>query len=290
MKKTSCAALIGLMSAALITGCDWEGSGEDTGWNSSSIDVDFSGVYRAPGTAGGYVVTKSSGSSVVSESKTIGTGNGSNKGFGGTLHAPVRAGSVVVQAGGIVLSDSAANGALTGTGGSGSIAYESGQIAVTFNTAPSAGTPIVARYGYGSVHASGASAGIVSLTVQQAGNTMTIIDNNGDRYTGKLGGKTIASQRQVTETQQQISEVYQFSASGTSRGVAVKMQGTFQAQVTVYFSENYNSQGQSFAYSLTELYRTANLAMDGTWIEPNTSATINGIGPQDQRIEVVAVQ
>ena len=290
MKKSWLAACVVMFTAWFITGCDWEGGGEDDGWNSSSVNIDFSGVYRAPALTGGYVVTLNSGSQIISDETTIGTGNGDNKGFSGTLHAPVRAGSVVVQAGGVVLSDaSGTNGVLAGAGGSGSIAYESGAIGVTFNTAPPIGTPVVVRYGYGSVHSSGASAGITSLTVAQTGNRLHITDNNGDTYTGVLGSGQVTSRQQTSETTQQIGEVYQFTAEGTSRGTPVKMVGTFEAQMTVYFTQEVTVDPNTGTMSqqINELYRTGSFSVNGTWIEPNRTGQIYGEGPQNERITVI---
>jgi hypothetical protein len=245
-------------------------------------------VYTAP-LGLGYVVKVSSGSPNVSDSKTIGTGNGVNKSFGGTLHAPVTAGSVVVTAGGVTLSDGGSTNGLAGSGGSGFVAYSSGAIGVTFTAAPAIGTPVVVRYAYGNVFGSGSSAGITSLSVQQQGNKISISDNHGDRYAGVIGSGQITGSRQTLTNRQDIAEVFQFNAEGTSAGVPVKMTGTFQAAMTVYFAQEQSAQADQFSFSsstkMVEVFRTASLSLQGSWVEPNRSGEINGIGPQNERIE-----
>lgn len=79
-------------------------------------------------------------------SDTIGTGNGTTTDFTGTLSSPpVIPGTVEVTAGTVLLTDNG-DGTLSGAGGSGTINYETGDIAVSFTTAPANGTAVVVDY------------------------------------------------------------------------------------------------------------------------------------------------
>ena len=66
--------------------------------------------------------------------------------FSRTLaNTPVIPGTVAVIAGSVILEDRG-DGVLTSAAGSGTINYETGQVSVTFNTAPAAGTAINVEY------------------------------------------------------------------------------------------------------------------------------------------------
>lgn len=89
--------------------------------------------------------------SVSEVTETIGSGNGSTKTFTATLaNAPIRPGTVTVQAtvGGAVVtaSDVNADGNLLGVGASGTVDYATGDISVTFETAPDDTTSVVCVY------------------------------------------------------------------------------------------------------------------------------------------------
>ena len=101
----------------------------------------FTAGQELTGTSGGYGADR-----VYNEQ--IGTGDGLATSFNATLAwTPVVPSTVVVQAGTVELVDDG-NGNLTGTGGSGTIDYNTGAVAVTFTTAPASGTPILASYRY----------------------------------------------------------------------------------------------------------------------------------------------
>jgi len=85
----------------------------------------------------------------VDEPETIGTGDGSQTEFSGTLdNVPVVKRSVVVTAGSVVGTDNG-QGQITGTGiSSGSINYATGAISVTFTNPPGSGVPVNVNYAY----------------------------------------------------------------------------------------------------------------------------------------------
>jgi len=220
-----------------MAGCEWEGGGDGTSWNTSGGYANFSGTYREPG--GGYVVSLSTSSTTtnyVSGVQQIGTGNGVDVHFEGTLsHRPVLQGSVNVIAalGSVSLSDPTGSGVLSGTGGSGAINYDSGFVSVTCTVVPGTGTPVTVHYSYNSIYASGAGSGITSLSVQQEGNTIRIVDSNGKAYMGALSGSRTGSGADITQTVDGDTVASQFEASGLSAaGKNVKMVGTFSATVS----------------------------------------------------------
>jgi len=77
---------------------------------------------------------------------TLGTGNGSDTTFNGTLpNAPIASLSVEVQAGSVIGKDDGC-GRVIGAGISGTINYETGEISITFSSAPSDGTAVKVAY------------------------------------------------------------------------------------------------------------------------------------------------
>jgi hypothetical protein len=77
---------------------------------------------------------------------TLGAGNGSNTTFNGTLpNSPIASLSVEVQAGNVIGKDDGC-GRITGAGISGTINYETGEINITFSSAPANGTAIKVAY------------------------------------------------------------------------------------------------------------------------------------------------
>jgi hypothetical protein len=77
---------------------------------------------------------------------TLGTGNGSTTTFTGTLpNGPIASLSVEVQAGSVIGKDDGC-GRIIGTGISGTINYETGEISITFSSAPANGTAIKVAY------------------------------------------------------------------------------------------------------------------------------------------------
>ncbi len=277
-------ALLVAWVATGLVGCDWEsGSDAETisgryGW------VNFSGVYR--GVSGGVLVTDyttasadggGATNSILGE--TVAAGDGAKTLFTGVLkRRPVIPGTLAISAAGFALVDNG-NGGLAGNGRTGTIIYETGAWSVNLApTALDAGTPIIASYQYGKtggLGTSGVEAGssgkaIYSFTVQQDGNVLSIVDNNGATYEGKISSirTTGAASQDLPDSASAPAAgdtaIASYEASGTSAaGVHVKMVGTFQGVV-----------GGSTETGITLGERI----MLGTWIESGTGRTgdING--------------
>lgn len=76
----------------------------------------------------------------------IGTGDGSEKEFAGTLsNAPAQPGSIIVTVGSVTLTDDG-YGNVSGTGGVGTVNYKTGKITVNFDSAPANGAKINVTY------------------------------------------------------------------------------------------------------------------------------------------------
>ncbi len=255
-------ALVMVLGAGMI-GCEWQGGSGGNDASQSTGAANFSGTYTA---AGGFVVSLSSASSSTSTVNTveqIGTGTGpAGKHFQGTLsHTPVAAGSVNVSWGGGSVADS--NGKLTGSlTSSGTINYNTGFIDITTDPAPAAGAPVNVSYSFLSTSAAGDNSGITSFNVQQEGQQITIIDNNGKSYSGTMGASRTGSGAALAAAAAGDEVTSEFSASGVNAsGTHVNLVGTFQATVS----------GAAPSIILT------NRKITGTWIEDGGhTAGING--------------
>ncbi len=236
MKKVLLNAIAMLSVPLMLAGCDWTtGGGVDT-YNDSYNWVNFSGVYSGPK---GYLVSQytanpPTGTNVATQG--LGTGSGGRRSFSGGLgHTPVAAGSLIITAGGYVLSDNG-SGTLIGSvdGASGTIAYSSGGWSITL-PAPIDGQPITATYIYTTANPSSnpGSTGvrIYAFTVWQEGNVLQITDNNGSVYEGNFGSLTTTSglQTNLTAGGQVVG---QFEVNGRSAaGFDVTIVGSFDGSL-----------------------------------------------------------
>jgi hypothetical protein len=289
--------------AAFLAGCEWGGGGD--GWNSRWDFVNFSGSYSGSPLVSAYSMTSGGGGTTDSGQSYVNRSESSTKNVqlqtivSDTLsYTPIVEGSVTIVANGtlsgypvgFVANDS--GGSLSGpsvnipsptpvvvtiTGG---INYETG--AWYLNLAAS--TPLVGTMTftitYSQVTSSsggGSSSGqpgstkvtILTFNVQQTGNTLKIIDNNGSIYEGSFGdvsttggggsGGAFASGDEI---------IGQYSASGQSAaGINVNMVGTFQATVS----------GASSGTGGTQTMTLSNRRILGTWIEDGgVTGNING--------------
>ncbi len=245
MKRLVRNIVVAVLGVGLV-GCEWSGSNSDNSWNDSNSLANFSGHYVGWGN-GGYLVSQYStassstpGGTTTIPGESVGTGDGVSTTFGGTLaHPPVVPGSLaIVAAGGFSFHDNG-NGTLTGSSGtSGTIVYQSGGWNIDLHGGILAnGAAITASYAVTNSGSQGSNQGstdpIYAFNVQQDGNKLKIIDNNGSVYSGSFGNfRTTGnldsnSQNPTFVNGDQV--LASFSASGTSAaGMHVNMTGTFQ--------------------------------------------------------------
>lgn len=283
------------VAAACFTGCEWTGGGGVDQYNGRYNFVNFGGVYR--GIGGGLLITDytdSAGSSVGDSAsggvngEVVATGNGSSTAFAGTLKKhPLVAGSVTIAAPpAYTFKD--VNGTLvavspSGSSAFGSINYQTGAWTLDFRGAAlDSGAKIVATYQFSesassntagngtgtSSSASGVSgAKIHSFTIEQYGNVLRIVDNNGKLYEGQLGDIRSAGGVGQTSTNVTVLAGDEFIANFNASGVSaankkVKMVGTFNARVQ-------SASGVTFVLD--------DRTMQGTWIEEGgRTGDING--------------
>lgn len=255
IKYISVIAACGMMAA-----CDWSAGGEDNAYNSRYNWVNFTGVYRP--ISGKYVVTDYSdgtpaapgspaSSFQVNTSETVATGTGSKTVFSGVVsHGTIVAGSFTISSSGFTLTDDGAGG-LSGGGATGTIDYTTGTWSVDFGGfAPDAGSSITASYSYTTTTLAEPGTNAIlpgpgttqfelfSFAVSQSGEQITLVDNTGRTYKGKLGSiRTTgnASHDTVDDNPAATPGDIVFAiidVSGVSpAGLNVRIAGNFQAVV-----------------------------------------------------------
>jgi hypothetical protein len=296
-------------------GCEWE-STDDSRSSNSDIAVNVSGAYRDA--AGSFLVRTSGPSAAQTTSKSIGTGDGGNRIFGGTLTSnPIARGTVSVTDGSETWNDVDGDGTMSSSlaipTGSGSINYDTGAVTVTFTSAPTAGQTISATFNFfapGTVEnpTSGKSGSPIFLfTVRQNGNRMDIVDDLGDSYVGRIedpftdfsnetetGAGTTTTDTTTTDQssiERAVGLSYPFEVSGTSAGNPIRIVGTIKAEVTTFFARKTEISANGVVTSvLEEVSRRTSFRMVASWIEVNTgaSASIDAVGPSDEGVVVLS--
>ena len=306
--------LVVAMGVALV-GCEWGGSGDDGSWNDASSVANFSGNYKGNGSylVSEYTVTSTGGAAVTTpvNGEAQGSAGMGNTTFSGqAAHVPVNASSVTLTLAGDLGSfrDDGA-GHLSGqyhtrTGDSflwdatGTIDYNNGQWTLTL----AAGAPLgqdssfTISYSYvtGGTGATttgnpGSSGGVTiySFNVQQSGNKVKIIDNNGSVYEGSLGDvKTTGNLTSSTAGSGLVNGdqvIAPFSAAGKSKsGMYVNMAGNFQGTVAGVTSVSEMSGSTTIiktSFALTER------VIQGTWIEDGgKTGNISGLCPSSANV------
>jgi len=312
-------AALALVSGVL-AGCEWGGGGDDNSWNDSNNIANFNGSYSANGgyLVSAYTVTDSSTGSATTVT-TAGEANilNENKGsipavsFNGLCSlTPVKAGSfhlfITGGADGQLTDDG--SGGLSGTvnigGGvtvaaTGTINYDNGaygvnapvsavniigkNVTITYTQITGTGGTTTTTTGGGGAPGSSGGITIIAFNVQQTGNKLKIIDNNGSVYTGTMdtsrstGNADANSQGTVMNNGDQV--IAPFSASGKSAsGMHVNMTGNFQGSIagvsTVTERGANNTIIRKTSMSLT------NRRIMGTWIEDGgKTGNISGVSP-----------
>jgi len=297
--RNAIAAVLGVGLIGLI-GCEWGGTTGDSSWNDSNSLANFNGTYQG---SSGYLVsdytlassTSTSGSNTTSvivtneAGGTLTTGDKSTY-SGLTTFRPVKPSSFALVLGNLGSFTDNGLGVLAGnyrktttdpntTNGTGTIQYETGRWTLTLPTALAANEAITLSYVYtggssGNTSSStpgSSGAPIYVFNVQQTGNNLLIIDNNGKIYKGTMGdvkttGNLSSSSQGATFVNgDQVSA--SFTASGTSAaGVQVNIVGTFQG-TAAGVSQTSTKSGNTVSYKTT--MALSNRTMTGTWIEAN---------------------
>lgn len=301
-------ALIGMVMAALaagLVGCEWSTGEDATSWSSAYDWVNFSGVYR--GIGGGLLVTDYTTTpsipgvtNVYTRTESGGTmPKQSATASGSVSRRPIVPGSVMITVGNATLSDPGKAGILTGNG-SGTVNYDGGTWSIQLDLAAvdwDKANPISVTYSY-TVATDGSTSGgaqsgatrvsIYSFSVTHSGQNLTIVDNNGATFSGKISQIRSLSGAQNTDIPQVSSDetahrakatyyeselpadgdvvVASFEASGVSAAyIPVKIVGTFEGTVVAGIF--------------------ASRQMDGTWIESGGKT-----GNINAQTESVAIQ
>ena len=297
-----------------IVGCEWKGGSSDNSWNDSNSLANFNGTYTGNG---GYLVSEyslssSSSSSGSSSGNVVGESGGTLSGgisFGGhTASSPILAGSLTIYLSGGDRGSFRDDGAghlsgqyLNGVhfDAHGSIDYNNGSYSISADTPVPfmGGSDVTLNYTIASSSTNGSITGgstpagsgkpIYAFSVQQTGNKLKIIDNNGSVYEGSLGDVRTtgnlgsADQNATFVNGDQVSA--SFSASGTSdAGKHVNLVGTFQGTASGV------SQVTTINNGVTT-YRTSmalgNRTMTGTWIEDGgKTGNISGTCPSASQV------
>lgn len=286
-------AWIGLLTACVavcVIGCSWDTGNDADSWSDNFNWVNFSGAYRAQ--SGGILVTDYTTSPTipgttdqypVSGEKAGSINDIATSAGGMASKKPIVEGTFSVtfkgHDGSLLLVSDKGNGALSGGGMTGIIDYDGGTWSVETEghgasaILPGGGGNITISYSYYAT--TGGSAGgttsgasgktIYQFNVEHQGQHLTLTDNNGAVYSGKM--KTMRSatgSERTDETAKWIptngdSIIATFNCSGTSAaGVKVEITGTFQGTVS----------GSVFT----------SRTLTGTWIEPSRTGNINGVG------------
>ena len=286
--KRAARYLILMLAIVLIGGCEWESVDDAGSWDSSYWWVHFAGLYRAL-TGGvlvsGYTSTPGSNpSEAAATDEPISSGVVGQTTYDGTVaNYPVVIGSLSIVAGGFEFSDNG-DGTLTGNAGtSGTIVYDTGAwfIDLLANDLPD-GESITASYEYtvggteGTDNPGNTGAAINTMLVEQQGNLLTFTDNNGARYTGRMGIVSTTSGDMtggaiLPEGEDSIQVVATFEVNGTSSaGVDVQIVGTFEGSYT----PPDGTVGQTAGYISGRI-------LQGTWIEATgvTGDIVGQTGP-----------
>lgn len=261
MKRVLSMVAFAAAVAGLVAGCEWDTSRKNNAsWSDSYNWVNFSGTYR--GTSGGMLVTDYT--TTPSTPGSTNTFTYSEKGgklaaktlaaSGVTKYKSIVPGSVTIRVGSdIALADNG-EGALSGSGGTGTVSYTGGtwsfQLDDTQWSASARSIQVDYSYTVSNEGSAGGNAksgvsgrSIYSYVVVQQGQNLTITDNNGAQYKGRIGelrstsGTTPANSKETSAGGIVLPKdgdtiVATFNCKGSSTaGKVVTITGTFQGTV-----------------------------------------------------------
>lgn len=276
--KSWMAAFAGF-SVLVMSGCDWEGLSEGDGKSNRYDAYNFTGSYAGVPLVSAYTTAAvSTGEASRVRSETIGTIVAGQTVYHGVLaRFPVTDGTVQIVCGSLVVTDDGSGALQIGGVDAGSIVYASGAWNLTIPVAslPSAGTAIKASYTYtGDNEPSSSGKEIFVFNVDQDGNNLTIVDNTGAKYTGKIssirgtGGASVEFPGAASIPADGEPVTATFSVSGrSSAGLNVTIVGSFGATASVVAA----TETTAAQVSLNDR------AIHGTWIESGgKTGNVNG--------------
>lgn len=302
-------ALIGMALAALaagLVGCEWNTGEDATSWSSAYDWVNFGGVYR--GLGGGLLVTDYTTTPTIPGVTNVYTSSESGgtmpkqgtKASGKVSHRPIVPGSVMITVGNnATLSDPGKAGILTGNG-SGTVNYDGGTWSIDIDPALADwdnARPITVSYSYtvardgstsGGAESGATRVSVYSFNVAHSGQNLTIVDNNGATFNGKLSQVRSLSGAQNSDIPQVVSDEI------ANRAKATYYESELPADGDVIVA-NFEASGVSAAYVPVKIVGTfegtvsagvfTSRQMDGTWIE-----TGGKTGDINAQTESVAIQ
>ncbi len=265
----------GLAMIVAASGCEWSSSGSGSTWNDAYNWLNFSGTYRAPD--GGAVVrgiASNPGGTTTVRNEPHGVTVAGRDSYGLVLnYVPAVATTVSVRIGGLLWRDDG-QGNMVGEVGGGSVIYGTGDISIYGAQSAPIGSPITASYEFQASGEGGTSGDpIVSLTVEQRGNAISITDNEGRRFDGTVtsvqvpgGDSTGASDGQAT---------INFECSGNG----VRIVGTINGGYVTNSSGGGDNDGilSGGGGAGDGTGSLMDRLMQGSWLEPDIKGDILGV-------------
>ncbi|HPC18958.1 MAG: hypothetical protein KBC66_02200 [Kiritimatiellae bacterium] len=238
-------AWMGVLAAALAlgaAGCDWDTGSDAEHWSGSYDWVNFSGVYRGSVTT--TLDPDYQPAATNSKVDTFTMFRFQTQQNGKTTRAPIAKGSVTITVAGAGLTDPDHDGQLTGPLGTGSFNYDNGTWAIDILPAyrnDDENQSIYVAYGY-VTEESGTEFGAAqteaySFTVHQNGEKLSITENTGASYSGRITQMRSASgvemphsyDRKLPENGDVITA--SFEASGSGGRIVGTLQGVVEVGV-----------------------------------------------------------
>ncbi len=213
MKRIAWFGVLAAVFALGLAGCEWEtGSGADS-WSSAFDWVNFSGVYRGTTTItldSDYDPGTPATTNLASATFLVPPGQLAPVGPQQVPHGNLIPGSASISVPGIAsLSDPDKDGILTGTGGTGHFNYSTGEWSILLDAAPAETKTGVVSYAYliaavepTGNEIAGTQVDAYSYVVNHRAQDISLTDNTGVRYDGRISQIRSASGAQNTDITQ----------------------------------------------------------------------------------------